>query len=96
MKTRSNPNSKLNHIPDVSFSGNEERLNYLLKSSPAVFYSCKASGDFGATFISENIQPNFGYSPEDFTSDSGFWAGKIHPDDRSRVFDDLKILFEKG
>jgi len=33
----------------------EERLKYLFASSPGVIYCCKPTGDYGATFISENI-----------------------------------------
>lgn len=73
-----------------------ERLKHLLFSNPTVIYSCKADGDFGATFISENVKAQLGYQPEDFLTDSSFWASHIHPDDSSRVLSGLSDLFEKG
>ena len=61
------------------------RYEYLLKAAPAVIYSCRASGDFGATFISGNITEQFGYQPKQFIEDPSFWINHIHPDDRLSV-----------
>jgi len=72
------------------------RLEYLLTSSPAVIYVCRPSGDFGATFISENIVSQTGYKPREFTEDPSFWTDHIHPEDSPHVFDGLSALFEKG
>jgi PAS domain S-box-containing protein len=71
-----------------------ERLNYLISSSPAVIYTSKAYGDYGATFISENVVEMMGYQPHEFTDDSGFWADHIHPEDAERVFGEIVQLFE--
>ena len=72
-----------------------ERLQFLLSSSSVVFYSSEASGDFGATFISDNIRNQFGYEPEDFTKNPNFWVNHIHPEDRDGVIAGLSDLFEK-
>ncbi len=74
----------------------EERLRYLLASNPAVLYACQASGDFAATFISENITVMLGYEEADFLADGQFWANHIHPDDAPQVFAGLTHLFEQG
>lgn len=74
----------------------QARLQHLLASSPAVIYSCKVSGDFGATFISDNITANFGYKPQDFLENSSFWVSHIHPDDTDRVFSNITHLFKHG
>ena len=73
----------------------EARQRLLLKSTPAMIYSCKATGDFGATFISENVSL-LGYRPQDFTDDPHFWVNHIHPDDRTRVIAGLATIFETG
>ena len=73
-----------------------ERLRFLLSTSSAVIYSSKATGDFGATFISDNIKSQLGYEPEDYIKDSSFWVEHIHPEDRDRVLANLSELFEKG
>ncbi|MEG3892861.1 PAS domain S-box protein [Microcoleus sp. Z1_A1] len=72
----------------------KERLEFLLASSPAMIYSCKPYGDYGATFMSKNIEAILGYKPEEFLSECGFWANHIHPEDAPRVFTHLSALFE--
>jgi PAS domain S-box-containing protein len=74
----------------------EARLRDLLSSNPAVIYACQASGDFAATFISENVQAMLGYESTDFLADSHFWASHIHPEDSPQVFAGLAHLFEHG
>ncbi|MEB3213931.1 MAG: PAS domain S-box protein, partial [Leptolyngbyaceae bacterium] len=71
-----------------------ERLEFLLASSPAVIYSCEATGAYDATFISKNVAVTLGYSPEDFLQTPSFWANGIHPDDAPRIFAELSPLFE--
>ena len=73
-----------------------ERLQFVMSNSPAVIYTCRPSGDFGATFISPNVVQQLGYGADAFTSDPGFWAAHIHPDDAPRVFSSLSALFARG
>jgi len=77
-------------------AASKERLNFLLSVCPAVIYSCKPSGDYGATFVSENIVSQTGYEPLDFIANSSFWADHIHPEDRKRVLDNVPNVFRKG
>jgi len=77
-------------------TASQSRLDFLLKSSPAVIYTCQSEGDFGATFISDNVSTIFGFEPASFLEDSGFWLNNIHPDDKQRVLDELEILFKQG
>lgn len=70
-----------------------ERLQYLLTSSQAVIYSCKPSGDFGATFVSENIKAVIGYEAQEFLG-TNLWVRSIHPEDVDRVLSGLSCLFE--
>lgn len=74
----------------------QERLHHLLSASPAVIYSCQPTGDYGATFVSENAKTMLGYESQDFLRNSGFWAEHIHSEDAPRVFADLVHLFEEG
>ena len=74
----------------------QDRLEFLLASSPAMIYSCKTEGDYGATFMSQNVRAILGYQPEEFTTDSSFWASRIHPEDSPRVFAELGNLFIHG
>jgi len=73
-----------------------DRYKFLYSVGPAVIYVSKAYGDFGATFIGENVKNQMGYKPDDFIKDSKFWADHIHPDDRERILKDMDNLFKKG
>lgn len=68
----------------------------ILSASPAVIYTCRAYGDFGATFITENIKKQLGYTPEDFTQNSSFWSDNIHPEDKKEVFSNLEKVFKNN
>jgi PAS domain S-box-containing protein len=74
----------------------EARLNFLVGSNPAVIYSCRPSGSFAATFVSENAAKVFGYEAEEFLERPGFWADHIHPEDRPAVFESLAKLPTQG
>ncbi|MFN2454112.1 MAG: PAS domain S-box protein [Pyrinomonadaceae bacterium] len=74
----------------------KERLQQLLSSSPAVLYSFKAAGDFGPSFISENVFAQLGYEAAEFINDPGFWVDRIHPEDRPAVLAGYPNLFEQG
>jgi ribosomal protein L29 len=74
----------------------KERLNYLLTAGPAVIYTCRASGDYDATFISNNIYEQTGYEPRQFTEESDFWLRNIHPADKDHVINGLPELFRLG
>jgi len=74
----------------------EERLRFLVAASPAVIYTSKTSGDFAATFLSENVTTQLSYTARDFVDDPNFWASHIYPEDAPRVFAGLPHLFETG
>lgn len=73
----------------------KERLLFLLANSPAVFYSAKPFGDYGTTFISDNVKTIFGYEPDQFIRTS-FFKDRIHPDDVERILSEISLLAEKG
>ena len=73
-----------------------ERLQYLVSSSPAVIYTSRPHGDYGATFISENVSALLGYQAREFIEDAAFWANRIHPEDAPRVMAGLAHLFDQG
>jgi PAS domain S-box-containing protein len=72
------------------------RLEHLLSTSSAVIYSCETSGNYTATFISQNIEEVLGYEPEEFIKDANFWFDRIHPEDKPRVSAEVPIIFKKG
>ena len=72
----------------------KEQLKALLEASPAVIYKCDPGNGYPATFISENVERQLGYTPQQFTEDRQFWASHIHPEDRPRIFAELSNLFK--
>ena len=73
-----------------------EQLEHLLGSSPTIIYSGKPSGDHAGIFISKNVREQLGYEAQEFLEDPGFWAGHIHPEDKSEVFAKLAGLSKQG
>ncbi len=71
----------------------DERIKRILALSPAVIYTCRASGDFGATFVSDNVTTILGYSPRECLETPDFWRENIHPDDRERVLADYPSFY---
>ena len=83
-------------IAEEALRENKKRLDFVISSSPAVVYTSKAYGDYGATFISENVKQQMGYNSEDFIKDTNFWADHIHPEDRERILKGTSKIFEIG
>ena len=74
----------------------QQTLLRLLNTGPVVIYTCRASGDFAVTSISENVRDQLGYEPREFLENSRFWSDHIHPDDREYVLADRDGVFELG
>jgi PAS domain S-box-containing protein len=88
--------SKAREIDQQVERSARKRISTLLKQSPAVIYSFKATGDFAPTFVSENIQFLFGYEVEDYMTDAEFWRERVHPDDLPKLMNDQDDLFANG
>ncbi|MBD2533557.1 PAS domain S-box protein [Nostoc flagelliforme FACHB-838] len=72
-----------------------ERLQYLLTSSPVVIYSSKTSEDFNTTFISENVKEMVGYEAQEFIQNSSFWLHHVHPHDIELISERFSHLIEQ-
>jgi len=73
-----------------------ERLRYIMFSTTAVIYASKTSGDYGATFITDNVQRMTGYDPKNFIKNSSFWIDHLHPEDVKRILQELPNIYKKG
>ena len=82
-------------IVENKLKESEERFKYLVSSGPSIIYTSKTSGDYSATFISNNVEEKWGYDPAIFINDSEFWISHVHPDDKEHVLKELSDLFEK-
>ncbi len=74
----------------------EARVQRLLAVTPAVIYSRRPSGDFGATFLSDHVTTQLGYEPRECIGDPAFWTSRIHPEDAPLVFEGLHRLLQEG
>ncbi len=74
----------------------QQRLQYLLLSSPAVIYSCKPDDNFSITFVSDSVTTMMGYQAREFMQDSSFWVKHIHPEDVSLVFANANKQLQQG
>lgn len=72
----------------------EARLQRLISAGPIIIYTAIPSGDFGATYISDNVTRWFGFTPEEFTANPGLWAERVHPEDAERLFQALTTIGE--
>lgn len=68
----------------------------ILRTVPAVMYSAKPSGDYGALWVSDNIEALTGFSPRSFLGDSFLWASRLHPRDHERVLMEFEKLSVGG
>ncbi|MEG4500900.1 PAS domain S-box protein [Microcoleus sp. F10-C6] len=80
-------------LAEQALHATTNRLNFLLNYSPVVIFSSKPAGDYGATFISENIKDILGYESREFLEDAKFWVNHLHPDDVEPVLNGLANLF---
>ncbi len=71
-------------------------MEFLLQSSPVVFYTCKVKNGFPITYVSPNVEKLLGYKPEAITSAVAFWPRHVHPDDRDCVQSSQTSLLKEG
>lgn len=87
--------SKRRHAEQAAMMG-QARQTLILRSLPIVLYSAKGSGDYGALWVSENIERVAGFPAQRFLEDSSLWASRLHPDDRDRTLMKFNTLSETG
>ena len=67
-----------------------DRVEHIFARSPAVIYSFKVSGDYGPTFISQNVKELLGYDRAEYLESPDFWRDRVHPKDLPRIEKDLR------
>jgi PAS domain S-box-containing protein len=74
----------------------QARQALILRSLPIVMYSAKPSEDYGAFWVSENIEIVTGYPAQSFVNQSSLWASRLHPDDRERILTEFNTVPQTG
>lgn len=81
---------------EIALKKINDRLDFLLSSSPAIIYTCHAVPPYATTFISANLTKILGYTVQEFLNTSDFWIEHIHPEDRNQVRAGLPHLIAYG
>ena len=68
----------------------------LFVGGPAVVFKWKAQEGWPVEYVSPNVEDQFGYTPEDFTSGKVQYAAIVHPDDLARVAAEVSAYSEQG
>ena len=61
------------------------RLQQILSSTPAIVYTCTPSRERSATFVSDNIIEQFGYTPQRFSPTRISGSDRVHREDLPHV-----------
>lgn len=82
---------------DAELRRAEARYRSLVEQTPAVFYVGEtAEGErkpFGRTVhVGPEVRSLFGFDAAEWRTRSGFWAERLHPEDRDRVFAEVSRL----
>lgn len=67
----------------------------IINKSRSVAFTWKNAEGWPVEFVSENVETLFGHSAEDFTSGKVSYASCIHPDDLSRVSQEVEEFSKK-
>ena len=73
-----------------------QRLEFLVSTVPVVIHTCKAEGDFSATFVSDGVRTLWGYEPAEFLKNNRFWIDRLHPEDVNRIVAGLSVVLTAG
>jgi PAS domain S-box-containing protein len=67
----------------------EDRFRRVVERLPAIVYVEAVQDDVAApgamVYVSPQIEPVLGYPAQEWMGDPGFWAERVHPDDRERM-----------
>ena len=70
----------------------ESQQALILGSLPMAFYIAQPFGEFGGSWVSEQIDVICGFTAKQFMSDFSLWASRLHPDDRERTLAEFETL----
>lgn len=74
----------------------DSRLAQIFRNVRVALYEAELVEPFCRIWVSDNIESLSGFPPRRFIEDSKYWASRLHPDDRDRVFDAFATLVDRG
>ncbi len=73
-----------------------ERLNYLMASSPVMFYTLRVTRhQTEPTWVGDNVERLLGYTPAQAMA-RDWWQNHLHPDDREQALAEVRQLHQAG
>jgi PAS domain S-box-containing protein len=73
-----------------------ERLEFVVKTVPAVLFACAPGDELRLTFVGANLVEQFGIDPERILGHAGWWREYIHPGDLANFAAAWPRLLETG
>jgi PAS domain S-box-containing protein len=67
----------------------------VLRALPMAFYVAQPFGDYGGTWVSDQIDRISGFKPGEFMKDVHLWASRLHPEDKEYTLAQFEMLKEK-
>lgn len=86
--------SKLQHSEENLNNANAQ-LEVLMELNSAMLFKTKADADLTMIYMSANVEDILGYSNKEYF-EKGFWAAKVHPDDKQRISGELTDIRKTG
>ena len=74
----------------------ETKYRTLVEQIPAITYTISLAAGIDFLYVSPQVEPLLGFSPEAWRSDAENWERQIHPDDRERLLAEITQSLETG
>ena len=74
----------------------EVQYRQLVEQVPAITYVAERGAQGRWYYVSPQITPTLGFTPEEWVSDVQLWRRQVHPDDLERVLAEERTLSEEG
>lgn len=71
-------------LHDLELNASRDKYQSLIQSIDGIIWEAKAS-TFEFTYVSPQVERLLGYTAEEWLGEPGFWANRIHPDDREQA-----------
>lgn len=79
-----------------SLQATQARLEQIVNSTPVVVYCRESTPSYRLTFVSRNVQQQFGYDEQAFRHEVSPWLERVHREDVARVRNAVEELMQDG
>jgi len=83
-------------IAEEALEETETKYRAVVEHSPAITYTAATDELKTLLFISPQVENLLGYTQEEYLAESDLWRKTLHPDDRERVLEEARALYEEG